>query len=237
MSVHISSYVWKHAPKIDPTALLVLLALADQANDEGESWYAVTSIAARCRISERQAREWIHRLSEWGLIRVSERPGRTNVVQVLTPAVDRTPAEDRTPAVARRPTPAVARRTPLRPTAPEPSNNRQDEPSYLPAVTGGTVTAQSVVQVYVDEFRATHDATPPTQILARIGRDARVALERSECHPDVLLSAAKDAARYGHGNLASAITAVISEKTRPRRGPSTAQDRVAGLIPLIEGRV
>jgi hypothetical protein len=247
VSVHISSYVWKNTPKIDPTALLVLLALADQANDEGNSWYAVINIAARCRISERQAREWLHRLADMGLIAIHERPGRTNIIQVLTPDVPRTPAADRTPAASSTSTPAAARRTPLRPTAPEPSSNRQIEPSpYLPAAHGGSdlaqvdqseqITAQTVVQAYVDEFRSVHGSTPPTQTLARVGRDARVTLERHEYDSQTVIAAAQDAARYGHANLASAITSVLSEGTRRRtRGPATAEDRVAHLIPLIGG--
>jgi hypothetical protein len=108
----------------------------------------------------------------------------------------------------------------------------------LVVVSQSGVTAQTVVQAFVDEFREVHNATPPTQTLARIGRDARVTLERKEYEPSVIVAAAKDAARFGHANLSSAIISVLSENSRPRRGgPSTAQDRIAELMPLIEGTV
>jgi AcrR family transcriptional regulator len=52
VSVHITSDVWKHS-QADGVALLVLLSLADQANDEGECWPKIDQIAERCRVSRR----------------------------------------------------------------------------------------------------------------------------------------------------------------------------------------
>jgi len=122
MSVHVSSYVWRQTPKIDPTAMLVLVALADQANDEGLSWYAVGTIATRCRISETQARRWLRWLESADLIEISERPGKSSLVTVtMTPAVEHTPAVARTPAVDHTP--------PLRSTAPHPYGSPHPTPA------------------------------------------------------------------------------------------------------------
>ena len=54
MSVHVSSWVWKYS-KAKDHQLLVLLTLADMANDEGVCWPSIRTICQRCRISERSA--------------------------------------------------------------------------------------------------------------------------------------------------------------------------------------
>lgn len=59
MSIHISSAVWK-AKTPDPSCKLVLLKLADNANDAGECWPSITTIAeetglARSTVCEKLA--------------------------------------------------------------------------------------------------------------------------------------------------------------------------------------
>ena len=56
MSVHVSSWVWKHS-KATGVELLVLLSLADMAHDDGQCWPSVRQIAARCRLSERSVQD------------------------------------------------------------------------------------------------------------------------------------------------------------------------------------
>lgn len=237
------------------TEKMVLLVIADHAADDGtNSWPSIATIARKASISERQAQRVVSSLAEKGLIAVEPQAGgtrdtradrRTNRYTVLADGVTR---------MSSRPSHGVTSATPrgdirsahgVTPMSPEPSlEPSTTEPPHLPAVTGGTIstlpgtiTAQTIVQAFVDEFREVHGATPPTQTLARIGRDARFTLEREEYPPDVILAAAREAARFGHANLPSAITAVLSEGTRTRRrGPATAEDRIASLIPLIGGQ-
>lgn len=75
MSVHVSSAVWKYAP-LSGTRLLVLLALADWANDQGTCWPSVASIADRCRIDARRARRILRELEHEGLIKKVREGGR-----------------------------------------------------------------------------------------------------------------------------------------------------------------
>jgi hypothetical protein len=67
MSIHVSSWVWKNS-KAEGTELLVSLALADMANDEGYCWPAnlstIKSLAVRCRISERQVQRHLQSLTD-----------------------------------------------------------------------------------------------------------------------------------------------------------------------------
>lgn len=48
MSVHVSSWVWDHA-ECEGNELLIMLALADYANDEGVCWPGMATLSRRCR--------------------------------------------------------------------------------------------------------------------------------------------------------------------------------------------
>lgn len=91
MSNYVLTWVWKHAPIQDPTCLLVLASLADQANDDGYCWPSVASTAKRCRISERQVQRWVTKLVDDGLLEVQERPGTSNMYRILGGDVGDTP--------------------------------------------------------------------------------------------------------------------------------------------------
>lgn len=74
--------VWKQAPVTDPTCLLVLLSLADQANDDGVCWPSVGSIAARCRVSERTVKRWLAHLQSVGILTTRRRYNNSNVYRI-----------------------------------------------------------------------------------------------------------------------------------------------------------
>lgn len=57
------SWVWKNS-RSRGIQRLVLLSIADQANDAGEAWPSVASIAARCQISERSVQRNIRYLAD-----------------------------------------------------------------------------------------------------------------------------------------------------------------------------
>jgi hypothetical protein len=57
------SKVWDHPSVQDRTTLLVMLALADFANDEGWCWPSMATIAKRSRSSERQVRRILEKLN------------------------------------------------------------------------------------------------------------------------------------------------------------------------------
>lgn len=91
MSNYVLTWVWKHAPIQDPSCLLVLASLADQANDDGYCWPSVASTAKRCRISERQVQRWVTKLVEDGLLEVQERPGTSNMYRIKGGDIGDTP--------------------------------------------------------------------------------------------------------------------------------------------------
>ena len=69
-------------------ARLVLLALADNANDDGVCWPSLTTIAMKAGMDERSARRILRRLEKEGYLKTSQRqsPGRknyTNIYQII----------------------------------------------------------------------------------------------------------------------------------------------------------
>ncbi|HDL7838241.1 TPA: helix-turn-helix domain-containing protein [Yersinia enterocolitica] len=57
----------------NPLRKLVLIKLADNANDQGECWPSVPYIAEQCEISERSVQNHIQQLVKNGLVRIEER--------------------------------------------------------------------------------------------------------------------------------------------------------------------
>lgn len=77
MSIEIMSWVWDEGPQ-DATERFVMLAMADIADDSGLCWPAVATIAARCCMSERNARRVIRKLEDGGWVATDAGAGRNN---------------------------------------------------------------------------------------------------------------------------------------------------------------
>jgi Helix-turn-helix domain len=70
VSVYVSGWCWKHS-EATGNDRLVLLAIADQANDDGEeAWPSQATIAERCRISTKTVQRSVQRLVEHGELSV-----------------------------------------------------------------------------------------------------------------------------------------------------------------------
>ncbi|MEM7134430.1 MAG: helix-turn-helix domain-containing protein [Chloroflexota bacterium] len=86
MSIKLITQVWDEATDLKNSKLVVMLAYADYANDEGIAWPKVKSIARRARISIRQARRIKQELQEAGYLEAIEKlNGRSapDVVKVI----------------------------------------------------------------------------------------------------------------------------------------------------------
>jgi hypothetical protein len=75
MSVYAMAAVWKQS-RLKGPARLVLLAVADCCNDEGEAWPSIKTIAEKCLISERQVQSMLRRAAELGEIEIDEKGGK-----------------------------------------------------------------------------------------------------------------------------------------------------------------
>ncbi|MCK4340736.1 MAG: helix-turn-helix domain-containing protein [Phycisphaerae bacterium] len=68
-----TNYVYDNSP-VKGSALLVLLALADRADDRGICWPAISDVARRSRLGERATRKNVRKLVDVGELRIV-RPG------------------------------------------------------------------------------------------------------------------------------------------------------------------
>lgn len=65
MSIKVSSLVWQNGP--DKSAdMLMLLAIADNADDDGTAWPSIDTLARKCRVDRRTAQRTVRRLEADG---------------------------------------------------------------------------------------------------------------------------------------------------------------------------
>jgi hypothetical protein len=74
VSIRVMTAVWD-SPRVPPGRLLLLLALADAANDEGVCWPSVPTLARKCRSSDRTIQRHLRDLVGVGLLAIEDRPG------------------------------------------------------------------------------------------------------------------------------------------------------------------
>lgn len=71
MSIEAMNWAWEQ--NLPPGSKLVLMALADNADDQGYCWPKIKTIAAKCCVSERTAQRTVKDLLDSGLLKVSAR--------------------------------------------------------------------------------------------------------------------------------------------------------------------
>jgi hypothetical protein len=90
MSIKLMSWVFEHSESVSGERL-VLLAIADSANDEGVCWPSYETIAKKANVSRRYVMDVIKKLEEVGIIKVSHRYkdglNTSNVYQMVIPTV------------------------------------------------------------------------------------------------------------------------------------------------------
>lgn len=74
MSIAVMAYVWEHSSH-GGNELLLLLAIADYADQFGIAWPSVATLAKRGRMSDRQAQRIIARLEQAGELAISKAKG------------------------------------------------------------------------------------------------------------------------------------------------------------------
>ncbi len=103
---------------IKATPKLVLLALCDCANDQGECYPSVPTLMEKCSSGERTVQDAMSYLTSAGYMTRDFRKGRSTLYQITDPRTWRTPA-DSAPPQQPHPTPAAA--APLPPQQPHPT--------------------------------------------------------------------------------------------------------------------
>lgn len=78
MSIRLMSLIFEKEKSTTGSKRLVLLAIADNANDEGVCWPAITTIARKANISRAYAKQLVHELRDDGYIQITRRPRKDN---------------------------------------------------------------------------------------------------------------------------------------------------------------
>lgn len=74
MSIRVMASLWDQ--KLNPTVKLVLLALADCANDEGLAWPSITTLARKASVGERTVQRSLVEARALGIINREEVTGK-----------------------------------------------------------------------------------------------------------------------------------------------------------------
>ncbi len=88
VSIKIMTAIWEHSDR-EGSQLLMLLAMADHANDEGVCWPSVETLARKCRIKKRQTQYLLNDLEKSGAIKRLHMGGgrrKTTTYRVHSPA-------------------------------------------------------------------------------------------------------------------------------------------------------
>jgi hypothetical protein len=153
VSITLMSAVWPL--EIPPNEKLVILALADNANDAGECWPSMATLKLKTSLSERTIQRCLRELEAKSLVQVEARYGRSNVYVLSVKApVTVTPPSERHPVTVS-PHPRQADTSPPSPCHPTPvtvTPRTIIEPSGEPS---GTVRARRASTRCPEEFVVT----------------------------------------------------------------------------------
>ena len=163
MSIKVTNWVWEHS-EARGGARLVLLALADRADEYGRSWPSVQYLAARCRLSPRAVQRAVAELASIGELEIDHGGGRhrSNRYRIIPKprqiggVTGEKPRQDDAVTPAETPsscpetlsfateTPSSATRNPVRMT-PDPSIDTSTEPSEIQQQTRARETLPGVL--------------------------------------------------------------------------------------------
>lgn len=223
MSVRVSALVWRNGPT-KAADQLMMLALADNADDHGFCWPGLATLAAKCRVSESAARRTLHRLQDdgWLTIRAGggRRPDGRGIPNSYSLDLDRlsNPGVDaRVNPGVDAPYPGVDAHPTLAWTPGEPSLEPPSEPSVTPvaAAPGGDAplagmpeptrapSAGDLVAAWCDGWSDTRGRAPDASVVRRVsGACSQVAKTRTDIESwQTAWHAARDAGRVGRYDL------------------------------------
>ena len=214
MSIHVSKAVWKYSAQRG-SGLLVLLALADHARDDGWAWPSVETLAGEVRLSRRQVQQHLQRLATAGEIEVEDQTGphgvnryRVNLGHLRdeTHPCDAQQGEESC-------TPEAERIEGAKPAAPEPSSTHQEKKANASAKRRREPSA--VQAAHQAMFAALRDVCEMDQSLSsnrgRLNRVAKEIVEAGRYSPEQIR------AWYGPGGWW--YTSDFRGKDRPRPLP------------------
>lgn len=173
MSIRIMGAVWERQDTT-PTQKLVLLALADWANDEGHCWPSISRLAEKTGVAGRSVQRLIRQLEDMNLVRREEVSGKGNRYWICIPLTECHPRHSVTPPLTHvHPTPDTV--------SPNTSYTHQDTSNHMSETpvsdTKETISVEDIVEVWNEIAgklgkRKVRDITPERRqlIKTRLGQ-------------------------------------------------------------------
>lgn len=228
------SRVWDHS-RSTGIDRLVLLAIADNANDQGLAWPGFEHLASKTRVARSTVQLAIKRLCVLGELSYENRrvEGRQaqNIFKVLIPNVGNSPipnvgnSTDTEPAKADTDAPPRADTDVDAPTSDDAinqngtvikSNRSARKTRATPPDASLNGNPADYVAVFVDEYRK-RGTEPPKNWLKRVGKACREMLAE-ETEPEILAEAVRRAARENRpGSITYKVADIELEKAGMRR--------------------
>lgn len=177
MSVYPVAWVWKHS-QASGNDLLVLLAIADCANDEGENAYPkIDTVAAKTKLSRRTVQRAIQSLLELGELGVEEPASARKPVTYCLPAYqcqsDTPPARGVSTTTSRGVTGDAEGCQPRRATKEEPSVNH-----HQPIEPAASLGAKPLLAFWIDTVTDTTGVKPDKREIGEAAGIIRQVLEQ-----------------------------------------------------------
>ena len=194
MSIHVMAQVWRNGPS-SATDCLLMLALADYANDDGECWPSIGGLARKARLSERGVQTALRRLEAGGWLKIETGGGRRrcNLYRIKTPQ-EMHPAGN----APRKETPQMNAETPQitainpAPCAPEPSRTIIEPSSSTPRERDGVrealeaVASREAVASFTAYRRKSKAKALTLTAARRLAESLRAIIEGGGCADDAL---------------------------------------------------
>jgi Helix-turn-helix domain len=235
--------VWEHSRSRGP-ARLVLLAIADNAHDDGaQAWPSITTLVRKTGLAERTVQGSLKVLVKLGELDVDHNAGprHCNLYRVLmpTPAPDAPPQEMHPAGDAgvqeMHPTPAGDAPPPPQEMHPEPSiepsRNRQVQPARATrsrdaATVTPIPTAQTFVAAYINAYRRRAGHDPPSRVKGQVARHLREAFTDGIAIEHIKAGLVDWFDANQHPATLPSFIEVAGRGGRPRASPTRAQRQV-----------
>lgn len=241
MSIKWMDRVWSGSP-YDGARLLLHLAMADHANDEGWFYAGQNSLARKARCSVEYVRKSVLAMVEDGTLLIEKKgSGKGKATEYrLLPFTPNTVGEN--PSVE---TPNTVGEQPPKSEPQLPNSDRQlpnstpNQPSLQPSknnqdlvVASGDPNAGQIVSAWIDTLRV----RPPDRVVGQVAREVRLLVDQ-HFEARVIFEALKSISAKGlhPSTLASEVNSIINPPTTMRGGASTADQRLNGLKGLLVG--
>lgn len=140
MSVRLIADVLEHVHDVTSGQKLLLICLANYANDKGECWPSISSLAAQADVTPRHVSGMLHDLAKLGYVTIREQSGKSNsytirVVQPTNsssgvPTKQSSPLKSTSPLNPSSGDPRTTVHPPTNPSSGVPTNHSSSKPSY-----------------------------------------------------------------------------------------------------------